>query len=46
LYKTKYLKKKKKTSHKLPKHQSTNFWSQGILGIKRYHYWLKSHMAS
>jgi hypothetical protein len=21
--------------HKLPKQQSTNFWSQGILGVKR-----------
>jgi hypothetical protein len=28
------LKKKKKSSHKLPKQQSTNFWSQGILGVK------------
>jgi hypothetical protein len=25
---------KKNSSHKLPKLQSTNFWSQGILGIK------------
>jgi hypothetical protein len=24
------------SSHKLPKLQSTSFWSQGILGIKRY----------
>jgi hypothetical protein len=22
------------SSHKLPKQQSTNFWSQGILGVK------------
>jgi hypothetical protein len=28
------LKKNKKSSHKLPKQQSTNFWSQGILGVK------------
>jgi hypothetical protein len=27
--------KKKKTSHKLPKQQSTSFWSQGILGVKQ-----------
>jgi hypothetical protein len=26
--------KEKKSSHKLPKQQSTSFWSQGILGIK------------
>jgi hypothetical protein len=25
--------KKKISSHKLPKQQSTNFWSQGILGV-------------
>jgi hypothetical protein len=24
----------KKASHKLPKQQSTSFWSQGILGVK------------
>jgi hypothetical protein len=24
------------SSHKLPKQQSTNFWSQGILGVKWY----------
>jgi hypothetical protein len=23
------------SSHKLPKQQSTSFWSQGILGVKR-----------
>jgi hypothetical protein len=28
------LKKIKISSHKLPKQQSTNFWSQGILGVK------------
>jgi hypothetical protein len=28
------LKKKYFSSHKLPKQQSTNFWSQGILGVK------------
>jgi hypothetical protein len=27
------LKKKKNSSHKLPKQQSTSFWSQGILGV-------------
>jgi hypothetical protein len=26
-------KKNKKSSHKLPKQQSTSFWSQGILGV-------------
>jgi hypothetical protein len=31
------LKKNKISSHKLPKQQSTNFWSQGILGVK----WVK-----
>jgi hypothetical protein len=30
------LKKNKNSSHKLPKQQSTSFWSQGILGIKWY----------
>jgi hypothetical protein len=24
------------SSHKLPKQQSTNFWSQGILGVKEH----------
>jgi hypothetical protein len=28
------LKKNYFSSHKLPKQQSTNFWSQGILGVK------------
>jgi hypothetical protein len=32
------LKLKYFSSHKLPKQQSTSFWSQGILGIKRSHY--------
>jgi hypothetical protein len=27
------LKKNYFSSHKLPKHQSTNSWSQGILGV-------------
>jgi hypothetical protein len=31
--KGKKLKKKKNSSHKLPKQQSTSFWSQGILGV-------------
>jgi hypothetical protein len=26
------------SSHKLPKQQSTSFWSQGILGVKKEHY--------
>jgi hypothetical protein len=29
------LKKNYFSSHKLPKQQSTNFWSQGILGVKQ-----------
>jgi hypothetical protein len=29
------LKKKKISSHKLPKQQSTSFWSEGILGVKK-----------
>jgi hypothetical protein len=32
--KRKKLKKKYFSSHKLPKKQSTSFWSQGILGVK------------
>jgi hypothetical protein len=34
LSKRKKLKKIYFSSHKLPKQQSTNFWSQGILGVK------------
>jgi hypothetical protein len=30
------LKKNYFSSHKLPKKQSTSFWSQGILGVKHY----------
>jgi hypothetical protein len=30
------MKKNYFSSHKLPKQQSTNFWSQGILGVKSY----------
>jgi hypothetical protein len=30
----KEIEKKYFSSHKLPKQQSTNFWSQGILGVK------------
>jgi hypothetical protein len=33
LVQKKKLKKKYFSSHKLPKQQSTNFWSQGILGV-------------
>jgi hypothetical protein len=33
LSKKKKLKKKKNSSHKLPKRQLTSFWSQGILGV-------------
>jgi hypothetical protein len=32
--KRKVWKKKKNSSHKLPKQQSTSFWSLGILGVK------------
>jgi hypothetical protein len=34
--KRKKLKKNYFSSHKLPKQQSTNFWSQGVLGVKNY----------
>jgi hypothetical protein len=34
LVKKKKLKKNNFSSHKLPKQQSTSFWSQGILGVK------------
>jgi hypothetical protein len=34
LSKRKKLKKNDFSSHKLPKQQSTRFWSQGILGVK------------
>jgi hypothetical protein len=34
LVQKKKLKKKYFSSHKLPKQQSTIFWSQGILGVK------------
>jgi hypothetical protein len=36
LSKRKIWKKNYFSSHKLPKQQSTNFWSQGILGVKWY----------
>jgi hypothetical protein len=36
LSKRKKMKKNCFSSHKLPKQQSTSFWSQGILGIKVY----------
>jgi hypothetical protein len=35
LVQKKKLKKNYFSSHKLPKQQSTSFWSQGILGVKR-----------
>jgi hypothetical protein len=35
LSKRKNLKKIYFSSHKLPKQQSTSFWSQGILGVKK-----------
>jgi hypothetical protein len=44
LVQKKKLKKKKISSHKLPKQQSTNFWSQGLLGVNIFFshlYWLK-----
>jgi hypothetical protein len=34
LIQKKKLKKNYYSSHKLPKQQSTSFWSQGILGVK------------
>jgi hypothetical protein len=30
------MKKNYFSSHKLPKQQSTSFWSQGILGVKEF----------
>jgi hypothetical protein len=36
LCKRKNLKKNKTSTHKLPKQQSTSFWSQGILGVNIY----------
>jgi hypothetical protein len=36
LIQKKKLKKNYFSSHKLPKQQSTSFWSQGILGVKMY----------
>jgi hypothetical protein len=35
LIQKKKLKKNYFSSHKLPKQQSTSFWSQGILGVKQ-----------
>jgi hypothetical protein len=35
LIQKKKLKKKYFSSHTLPKQQSTSFWSQGILGVKK-----------
>jgi hypothetical protein len=35
LVQKKNLKEKRRSSHKLPKQQSTSFWSQGILGVKK-----------
>jgi hypothetical protein len=35
LVQKKKLKKNYFSSHKLPKQQSTSFWSQGILGVKK-----------
>jgi hypothetical protein len=35
------LKKKYFSSHKLPKQQSTSFWSQGILGVKSWLSWYR-----
>jgi hypothetical protein len=36
LVQKKKLKKNNNSSHKLPKQQSTNFWSQGILGVNTF----------
>jgi hypothetical protein len=38
LVQKKKLKKNDFSSHKLPKQQSTSFWSQGILGVKANRY--------
>jgi hypothetical protein len=38
LVQKKKLKKNYISSHKLPKQQSTTFWSQGILGVNGYFY--------
>jgi hypothetical protein len=35
----KKLKKNYFSSHKLPKQQSTSFWSHGILGVKKWFFW-------
>jgi hypothetical protein len=35
--KRKKMKKNYFSSHKLPKQQSTNFWSQGILGVNNWY---------
>jgi hypothetical protein len=40
LVRKKKLKKNKNSSHKLPKQQSTYFWSQGILGVNTVLWWL------
>jgi hypothetical protein len=42
LVQKKKLKKNYFSSHKLPKQQSTRFWSQGILGVKQIFLFLKS----
>jgi hypothetical protein len=36
------LKTKKKSLHKLPKQQSTSFWSQGILGANKSQGWISA----
>jgi hypothetical protein len=38
LVQKKKLKEKYFSSHKLPKQQSTNFWSQGFLGVNIHHF--------
>jgi hypothetical protein len=47
LVQKKKLKKKHFSSHKLPKQQSTSFWSQGILGVKEQkHKCLKQNLST
>jgi hypothetical protein len=46
LVQKKKLKRNYFSSHKLPKQQSTNFWSQGILGVKYMSTKAHSHKRS
>jgi hypothetical protein len=42
----KKLKKKYSSSHKLPKQQTTSFWSQGILGVNVFDWYFKPKKTS